>query len=108
MKLPLIPSILSILKCPEQAGAKLTASPRMWISGANSCVFFVSGMHLESSFSQEIFAVQFALPKPYCCDGSFASVVSETWQGVHTFKWVCAEKESGVLIREGFSSPSKY
>lgn len=105
MKLPLIPSIP---KCPEQARARSTASPQVRFPGADSLVSFVPGMHLESSFSQEIFAVQFALLKPYRCDGSFASVVSKTWQGVCTFKRICAVKESGVLIPEGFSSPSRY
>lgn len=108
MKLLLIASIPSILKCPEQARAKSTASPQVRFPGASSLVCFVPGTHLESSFSPEIFAVQFALLKPYYCDGSFASVISKTLQGVHTFKCVCAVKESSVLIPEGFSSPSRY
>lgn len=107
MKLPPIPSIPSIPKCPEQARAKSTASPQVRFPGADSLVCFVPGLYLESSFSPEIFAVQFALLKPYCCDGSFGSVISKTWQGVCTFRCVCAVKESGVLMPEGFSSPSR-
>lgn len=98
----------SIPKCPEQVRAKPTASPQVRFPGAECLVRFVPSMHLESSFSQEIFAVQFALLKPYCCDGSFASVVSKIWQGVRTFKRVCTVKGSGVLIPEAFSSPSRY
>lgn len=92
MKLPLIPSIPSIPTCPEQVRAKLTASPQVRFPAADSLVCFVPCMHLESNFSQEIFVVQFALFKPYCCDGSFASVVSKIWQGILTFKCFYAVK----------------
>lgn len=62
IKLPPIFSKPSVPKCLKQARAKLTASPQVTLPDANSLVHFVPVMHLESSFSQEIFAVLFCTP----------------------------------------------
>lgn len=59
INLPPIFSNPSVPKCPEQARAKLTASPQVTLPGASSLVCFVPVTLLESSFSQEIFAVLF-------------------------------------------------